>query len=878
VYDGGDLNLAILGAFMFDFCEWVSGKPSRHGRKSAKAPLALALILPIFLELAGCGGSGGSTPTPTPAPIATLTPSLTFTANTGATSAAQAATLSNTGNAPLTGIAASIAGTNPGDFALSTGTNACGTTLAAGASCSIDVTFTPAAIASYSATLSVADNAAGAPQTTALSGTGTAPPPPTTPDTRADAMLAQMTQADKLQMVQGGVTTNLTYGYTVPLGAAGWVPGIQALAIPELYLADGSVGVGNAVGPATALPSSIASAASWDTNEATKYGTIIGSELSDYGINVNLGGNINLIGREPRDGRTFETKGEDPILAGKITAAHLNAIQTQHVMAGIKHFAFNDQETGRTTANAIIDERSGRESDLLAFEIGVKDSNVQSVMCSYNLTNGQYDCENDHLLNDVLKTGWSFPGFVMSDWWGTHSTATAAVNGLDQEQPNQQYFSTLGDAITSGMVPQSRLDNMVHRILRAMYEVGIFDYPQKIQAIPAAADAAVAQDIEEQGAVLLKNANSQLPLNGSSLQSIAIIGSHADTAVLSGGGSAQVQPIGGTLTGPQPCPPCWATVTWDLSSPLSAIQAKAPNAKVQFADGSDAAAAATLAASSQVAIVFVSQWASEGMDEPSLSLTDLTSTTPIDQDALVAAVAAANPHTIVVVESGSAILMPWLSQVGAVLEAWYPGQNGGPAIADLLFGLANPSGKLPITFPASEAQLPRPAIPQPPDDVTPFAVNYTEGYNVGYKWYDVNGFTPLFPFGYGLSYTTFSMTNAAIVNNLSSTSKPNFQVTLNLANTGAVAGAEVAQIYLGLPASTNEPPKRLVGWQKVLLQPGASQAVTIEVDQNDSSHPMSYWETSTSSWTVAPGTYTVYLGNSSSAASLTTVGTITVGQ
>ena len=878
MYDGGDLNLAILGAFMFDFCEWVSGKPSRHGRKSAKAPLALALILPIFLELAGCGGSGGSTPTPTPAPIATLTPSLTFTANTGATSAAQAATLSNTGNAPLTGIAASIAGTNPGDFALSTGTNACGTTLAAGASCSIDVTFTPAAIASYSATLSVADNAAGAPQTTALSGTGTAPPPPTTPDTRADAMLAQMTQADKLQMVQGGVTTNLTYGYTVPLGAAGWVPGIQALAIPELYLADGSVGVGNAVGPATALPSSIASAASWDTNEATKYGTIIGSELSDYGINVNLGGNINLIGREPRDGRTFETKGEDPILAGKITAAHLNAIQTQHVMAGIKHFAFNDQETGRTTANAIIDERSGRESDLLAFEIGVKDSNVQSVMCSYNLTNGQYDCENDHLLNDVLKTGWSFPGFVMSDWWGTHSTATAAVNGLDQEQPNQQYFSTLGDAITSGMVPQSRLDNMVHRILRAMYEVGIFDYPQKIQAIPAAADAAVAQDIEEQGAVLLKNANSQLPLNGSSLQSIAIIGSHADTAVLSGGGSAQVQPIGGTLTGPQPCPPCWATVTWDLSSPLSAIQAKAPNAKVQFADGSDAAAAATLAASSQVAIVFVSQWASEGMDEPSLSLTDLTSTTPIDQDALVAAVAAANPHTIVVVESGSAILMPWLSQVGAVLEAWYPGQNGGPAIADLLFGLANPSGKLPITFPASEAQLPRPAIPQPPDDVTPFAVNYTEGYNVGYKWYDVNGFTPLFPFGYGLSYTTFSMTNAAIVNNLSSTSKPNFQVTLNLANTGAVAGAEVAQIYLGLPASTNEPPKRLVGWQKVLLQPGASQAVTIEVDQNDSSHPMSYWETSTSSWTVAPGTYTVYLGNSSSAASLTTVGTITVGQ
>ena len=692
-------------------------------------------------------------------------------------------------------------------------------------------------------------------------------------------MLAQMTQAQKLQLVQGGVTSNLTYGYTVPLGAGGYVPGIPALGIPTLYLADGSVGVGNGVGPATALPSSIASAAGWDVTEAAKYGTVIGTELADYGINVNLGGNINLIGREPRDGRTFETKGEDPILAGKITAAHLNAIQAQHVIGDIKHFAFNDQESGRTTANAIIDDRGGRESDLLAFEIGVKDSNVQSVMCSYNLTNSQYDCENATLLIQTLKTEWNFPGFVMSDWWATHSTVNAANNGLDQEQPNEQYFSTLGTSISGGQVPQSRLDDMVHRILRAMYQVGIFDNPQQIQPIPAAADAAVAQEIEEQGAVLLKNASNQLPLNASTLQSIAVIGLHADTAVLSGGGSAQVQPAGGALTEGQPCPPCWATVTWDLSSPLKAIEAAAPNAKVQFADGSNATAAATLAGQSQVAIVFVSQWASEGMDETSLSLTDLTSATPVDQDALVEAVAAANPHTIVVVESGSAILMPWLSQVGAALEAWYPGQSGGPAIADLLFGVTNPSGKLPITFPASESQLPRPVIPQPPDGVTPFNVDYTiEGYNVGYKWYDVNGYTPLFYFGYGLSYTTFSISNGAVVNNLSSATNPNFQVTFNLANTGSAAGAEVAQVYLGLPASTNEPPKRLVGWQKVKLQPEGAQAVTIEVDQNDSSHPMSYWNTGSQSWTVAPGTYTVYLGNSENAASLTTVGTITVGQ
>ena len=249
---------------------------------------------------------------------------------------------------------------------------------------------------------------------TSCGGTSTShphPPPPTTPDAKADALLAQMTQAEKLQMVQGGVTVpDGNYNYTVPRGAGGWVPGNTRLNIPALYLADGSVGAGNAIGQATALPSSMASAATWDLNEATKYGNVIGTELAAYGINVNLGGNINLTGRDPRDGRTFETKGEDPILAGKITAAHISAIQAQHIIGGIKHFSFNDQESGRTTANVVIDERSGRESDLLAFEIGVKDSNVQSVMCSYNLTNGVYDCENNHLLNDILKGDWAFPG------------------------------------------------------------------------------------------------------------------------------------------------------------------------------------------------------------------------------------------------------------------------------------------------------------------------------------------------------------------------------------------------------------------------------------------------------------------------------------
>jgi beta-glucosidase len=391
-----------------------------------------------------------------------------------------------------------------------------------------------------------------------------------------------MTQDEKLQLVHGSSTSNLA----ASRGEVGWVPGIAWLNIPDLYLADGSVGVGNSVGPATALPSSIASAATWDLNEAYNYGQVIGTELSDYAINVNLGGNVNLIGREPRDGRTFETKGEDPILAGKITAAHIRAIQDQYVLGCIKHFAFNDQETGRTTADVQIDERGGRESDLLAFEIGVRDSNVQSVMCSYNLVNDTYSCENPYLLNDVLKGDWSFPGFVMSDWGATHSTVAAALGGLDQEMPDDAFFADLGAAIQNGQVPQSRLDDMVHRILRAMFQVGIFDHPQPGGVIDTATDGAVAQEIEEQGAVLLKNAGAQLPLNASTLTSIAVIGSHADVGVLSGGGSAQVIPTGGpALTEGYPCPPCWSQVIWDPSSPLQAIKALASNAPYNIATG-----------------------------------------------------------------------------------------------------------------------------------------------------------------------------------------------------------------------------------------------------------------------------------------------------
>jgi len=702
------------------------------------------------------------------------------------------------------------------------------------------------------------------------------PPPSTDPDQRADSLIAQMTIDEKIHMVHGGAALDW-WNHTLPRSAGGWVQGIPRLNIPDLYLADGSVGVNVAVGQATILPSAPASAATWDLDEAAKYGTVIGSELRAYGINVNLGGNVNMTGREPRDGRTFETKGEDPILAGRINAAHLKAIRAQYVLAGIKHYALNDEETGRTTADVQLDDRSARESDLLAFEIGVKDSGVQSVMCSYNLLNGVHACENSYLLNTVLKGDWAFPGFVMSDWDATHSTVNAALNGLDQEEPENIYFdAALKSAVQGGQVPQSRLDNMVHRILRAMIIDGLLDHPTAISSIDAAGDAAIAQETEEQGAVLLKNSGI-LPL-GTNLASIAVIGSHADLGVLSGGGSAQVMPVGGAVmfNGNQyeamPCPPCWSRVMWVPSPPLAAIQGKVPGTTVQYDDGTDISSAVALASSSNVAIVFVSQWESEGMDVPSLNFTDVIHSVPIDQDALVSAVAAANPHTIVVMENGGAKTLPWISNVAAVLEAWYPGQMGGPAIANILFGTVNPSGKLPMTFPVSVNDLPRPIIAVPPDNVTPFPVDYTiDGFNVGYKWYDSQGIVPLFPFGYGLSYTTFSITNPQLTATTSGT--PTFQVTFDLTNAGSVAGAEVAQVYLALPVGTGEA-KRLVGWQKISLTPGQQQTGTVQVNSSDSSHPLSYWDVASHSWLVASGTYTVYLGNSSR--NLTNIGTFQI--
>lgn len=704
-------------------------------------------------------------------------------------------------------------------------------------------------------------------------------PPALSPEERADALIARMTLDEKVQLLHGALT-DYNPG---PLGTAGYIPGIPRLGIPDLHFADGSLGVGNQVGQATVLPSCIASAATWNLDLAYDYGWVIGHQSRAYGVNVNLGGNVNLANREPRCGRTFEMKSEDPLLAGRITAAHVRAIQDQGVIGGLKHFALNDQETGRMAADVRISERGARQSDLLAFEVALRESGAQSVMCAYNLVNGVSACENAWLLNTVLKSEWGFRGFVMSDWYAARSSVQAALAGLDQEQPGGYLFGgqwdrSLKSAVQEGLLPEARLNDMVRRVLRAMIAVGLLDGGGARPPLDLARSEAIAQRVAEEGTVLLVN-QGILPLDAGSLRSIAVIGSHADQGVLTGGGSAQVVPTGGpALWFPPPCPPCWGGIVWAPSPPLKAIRAMAPHADVQYDNGADVRSAAALARRSDVAIVFAAEWESEGMDLASLQLSG-------NQDDLINAVIDANPRTVVVLESGGVQLMPWSQGAeptlasrqrragdvmpwahgaAAVLLAWYPGQRGAEAIANILFGAVNPGGRLPLTIPMRMEDLPRTQVdaPRSPNSREPFPVRYDEGHRVGYKWFDSLGIEPLFPFGFGLSYTTFEFSGLRLKWLDMQPGSRRLEAAFDLWNTGQRAGAEVAQLYLGFPPGSDEPPKRLAGWAKVFLQPGERRRVSIEIDEADPSHPLSIWSESARRWVTPAGEYRVWVGNS----------------
>jgi beta-glucosidase len=689
------------------------------------------------------------------------------------------------------------------------------------------------------------------------------------PDDRAALVVKEMTLDEKISLLHG--TGMASLGPVSPLavksnGGAGYVVGIPRLGIPALQISDAAYGVrssGENGRYSTALPDDLAGAASWDLDAAYEYGALIARELRAQGYNMSLGGGVNLA-REPRNGRTFEYMGEDPVLAGKMVGQVMKGEQAQHVIGDMKHYALNDQESGRNAVNVNMDKRAMRESDLLAFEIGLRESNAAAVMCSYNRVNGDYACENKYLLTDVLKKDWTFKGFVVSDWQGTHSAAKASAAGLDHEEPGEIFYGdTMKKAVESGKVPKAELDEHVRRILRSMFATGVIDDPPGKSVVDVEGGFEVAQKIAEQSIVLLRNEHAQLPLEASRIRSIAVIGAHADVGMISGGGSAQVDPPGGNaIMPPGQGRTTWQAHIWFPTSPLKAIRAQAPHADVQYDPGTDPASAAALAKAADVAVVFAHQWESEGMDLDNLSLPDR-------QDDLIARVGAANPHTIVVLETGSPVTMPWADQVSAIVEAWYAGSRGAEAVARVLFGEVNPSAKLPITFPKSEADLPHPILVKPPKASTtngepdawktiakglpPFQVTYDEGLKFGYKWYDAERKQALFPFGYGLSYTTYSYSDLKV------TPGKSVHLSFKVTNTGNRAGAEIAEVYAALPDSAGEPPKRLVGWSKVKLNAGESKEAKIELD----ALYLSIFNVERDGWQLVPGEYTFLVGGSS---------------
>ncbi|HEU4959152.1 MAG TPA: glycoside hydrolase family 3 C-terminal domain-containing protein [Sphingomonas sp.] len=692
-------------------------------------------------------------------------------------------------------------------------------------------------------------------------------------DARAAAMVDRMTLDEQISLLRAESGASLaSLGIPLPaslpeemrkpkpegaVGTAGYVPAIPRVGLPALQESDASLGVAD-IGylrpgdHATALPSTLALAATFDPALAREAGRMVGREAHAKGINVMLAGGANLI-REPLGGRNFEYFSEDPLLSGVQAGAQVAGIQDEHVVSTVKHFAVNSQETGRMVYNAVIGEAALRESDLLAFEIAIERGRPGSVMCAYNKINGDYACQNKHLLDDVLKGDWRFPGWVMSDWGAVHSLKSSIDAGLDQQSPqDKDWFAGLANAVADGEIPKAKVRDMAYRIVRALYQVGTIDHPAKPGgAIDQEGDAAVAQRVAEQGMVLLKN-DGILPL-AADAKSIVVVGGHADKGVLEGGGSSQVMPYGGVFRDANGLTGLLTMVapTYGLSSPVAALKSLLPNAAITYDDGDDPARAAALAKSADVVLVFAVKPEIEGVDHADLSL-------PGNQDTLIDAVASANPHVAVVLETGNPVTMPWLGKVGAVLEAWFPGQRGGEAIANILTGKTAPAGRLPITFPAASDQLPRPRITgfdpakQRPLSIgvtyEPFDVDFIEGSDVGYRWFERTGATPLFPFGYGLTYTSFAYADVKGAASPLGT----IRVSLRITNTGKRAGEEIAQLYVAPPGRTH----RLAGWVRVTLAPGESRAVMIDADPK---LLLSYDEQH-GDWRRAAGDYRFYVG------------------
>ena len=743
---------------------------------------------------------------------------------------------------------------------------------------------------------------------------------------RVHLLLSKMTLANEITMVEGQGTGQ---PYVFYMAAQ------PSLCIPAMGLEDGPLGVGDGLTGVTQLPSGASLAATFDTSLASRYGAVIGQEEWGKGAAVNLGPTVNIL-RDPRWGRSFEAFTEDPFLNAALAVHEIGGVQAQGEMSQVKHFAAYNQETNRNTPadDVIVSNRTLHEIYLPAFEQAVTQAKVASVMCAYSVINGNFACQNPYLETQVLKQRWGFPGFVTSDYAALHSTQ-GAVDGTDMEQPFNIYFGAALQAdVENGTIPRSVVDNMVSRIATEMFRFGIFNHPPTgttSATVTTPAHQAVSEHVAEEGTVLLKNDGGVLPLPAGRAGTVAVIGPAASAAPTpTGGGSAFVTapfsvtplqglqaaagpgtsvvyqqglptdtslpaipapalspayaptPLGGSYTGTLTAPetgtyvlaitnPCGCynatTLSVDgteiLSNPSTppvhtysaAVQLQAGHSyQIQISGNSSALAwatpsalapgisqAAAAARSARVAVVVVSDdTETEAADRPDLSL------------------------------PGAPVAMPWLGQVAAVVDAWYPGESNGTALASVLYGATDPSGHLPVTFPQSLSQVPASAPAQFPG--VGGKVLYSEGIDVGYRWYDARNLTPLFPFGYGLSYTSFAFSDLRVTPPQLAGRGALVKVTARVTNTGRVAGSEVAQLYLGDPAAAGEPPRQLKGFQRVALGPGQSGVVSFTLD----AHDLSYWNDAANGWVVPPGGFRIYVGDSSALSGLPLRGGFTV--
>ena len=668
------------------------------------------------------------------------------------------------------------------------------------------------------------------------------------PDDRAGLLLAALTRDEKIDLLAGDELT----GVSGREGShTGTLNGVERVGLPPVYFSDGPVGPRQ--GQSTAMPSPMTLASTFSPGSAFRHGSLIGDEVKKKGNDVVYAPAVNML-RTPLNGRTFEYFGEDPYLASRMAVGWTRGVQDQGVIANVKHFAVNNQEGigykppgapiggaavgSRITVDARLDERTLREIYLPHFEAAIKEGGAGSVMCAYPRVNGAYACENEHLLEEILKGEWRFDGFVLTDYGAAKNTNNSLNNGLDLDiWPAIAYRPELvGAALASGAVPEATVDEHVRRILRTLFRFGFFDrdaYADDASRIDKEAHHAEAGSLEEAGMVLLEN-DGVLPLDASRIGKLALVGPEAEV-LRNGGGSSAITPLMTT-------------------TPRQGIEARLGAEKVVVDDGSDPARAAEVAKGADVAVVVVGDKMSEGNDKTCLGL-NCDQGDGIDRDGLIRQVAAAQPRTVVVLQTGGPVLTPWRDDVAGLLEAWYPGQNGGTAMARVLFGDAEPGGRLPATFPVREEDEPYAGDPEKYPGVAE-RVTYKEGVLIGYRWFDERGLDVAYPFGHGLTWSTFALGDLRVEPGADAV------VSAEVRNTGSRRATAVPQLYLGLPEPREgvvQPPWQLKGFDRVTLEPGERRRVRFTLDER----AFSYWDEPAGGWRVARGCYRVGVGTSS---------------